>query len=282
MLKESYKRMVNGLVENGVFWNILKPLVMPIGYIYERRKLYEKKKRVLNLIPPEIYNLIDDKTVLHGPFKGMKYPQRPLKGMFCSLILGSYENEISEVIEQINNTNYSEIIDIGCAEGHYAVGFAYRNSNVKVYAYDINKDALKFCESMAKVNGVQDRIILGDFCSKQTLMSFNFTKKGLVMCDVEGYEWELFDKEVAEKLKDVDLLIEMHDFANINISGKITEIFSGTHHAKIIQSIDDIQKAKYYDYPELKGLSVKVKKSILGENRPTIMEWAFFQSKSKK
>jgi len=75
------------------------------------------------------------------------------------------------------------------------------------------------------------------------------------------------------------LLIELHDYIDITISHYIHDLFKNTHIHQLIKSLDDIQKAKTYDYKELKGLDMKTKKLILSEKRPAIMEWIILKSR---
>ena len=37
-------------------------------------------------------------------------------------LLGSYEQELQPLLQRLAAQNYSEIVDIGCAEGYYAIG----------------------------------------------------------------------------------------------------------------------------------------------------------------
>lgn len=108
-------------------------------------------------------------VVRNGPFKGMQYPD---KKAFCSTffpkIIGSYEKEISEAITYATSQPYSAIVDVGCAEGYYAVGLGMRTT-AKVFAFDTNPVALDACREMGRINGVE--INTGGFCDKATLLS---------------------------------------------------------------------------------------------------------------
>ena len=64
--------------------------------------------------------------VLQGPFAGMNYLNRSHNSEFVPKLLGSYEAELSEVLEQIIAHDYRLIVDVGFAERYYAVGLARR------------------------------------------------------------------------------------------------------------------------------------------------------------
>src|SRR5262249_676672 len=150
-------------------------------------------------------------------------------------------------------TDYHQIIDVGCAEGYYAVGLALRIPSAVIYAFDTDQGALTLCERMARLNGVESRLITRSFCSPHPLPSIPLTGRGLIICDCEGYEKELFGPETPRRLEGCDLLIEIHDFVDINISSVLRNRFEPTHDIEVVQSLDDIQKAKTYDYPEING-----------------------------
>lgn len=251
-----------------------------MGFI-KRFKKKRKKLKKQQFIENTIKTLIPDFTVQHGPFKGLKYPE--LKSVCSCLfpkLIGSYEAELHDVVNSICNKNYTEIVDIGCAEGYYAVGLAMRIPTANMYIYDTDKEAVNLCKKMAECNGINpDRFHIGDFCDTDALKAIPFTGKGLIVSDCEGYEKELFTPEMPEFLKNHDLLIETHDLFDITITTYLYEIFNRTHDIEVIQSIDDIQKAKTYNYAELSDYSLEIKRTLLAEERPSILEWFYIKSR---
>ncbi len=98
----------------------------------KKNKAYRKyKTAILNKYTREIF---PDLTVKNGPFSGIKYPVASSVGstLFPKL-LGSYEHELSDILDTICKKEYSSIIDIGCAEGTYAHLFTHNN---ECYGYD--------------------------------------------------------------------------------------------------------------------------------------------------
>lgn len=270
-MKLNLKHTLVYFINNNIVWLVLKPIAK-FGFF----ATHHRRDRQLTTIPEShsYYPIVNRKEVLNGPFKGMKYPS--LSSVGSSLfpkLLGSYERELHQVTEGFFSENYSEIVDIGCAEGYYAIGFGLKLVNAKIYAYDSDATARALCYQMAKVNSIENRIIIKDTCTARELENFKFTGKVLIICDCEGYEKYLFDKHSVKNLKNCDLLIEMHDFIDLNISGKMIELFNETHDLQIVKSIDDIEKAKTYVFEETKGLSLEEKLKLYREWRPSIMEW---------
>ena len=225
------------------------------------------------------YSLSKNLIVKSGPFTGMLYPKAESVGSsFFPKIIGSYERELSELIEKLCAKDYSEVVDIGCAEGYYAVGFAMRLQNAKVYGFDTDARAIELCEQMAYLNNVQDRVVLGDFCDQATLKTLCL-KRALIISDCEGYEKELFTDELSSHLVNHDLLIEVHDLVDPTISSHLRSVFKNTHTLDVYSSISNSEKARLYSYQELDGLPLSVKEKVLSEGRRAIMEWFYFKSK---
>lgn len=225
-------------------------------------------------------NLFKEMKVLNGPFKNMVYPSLASAGStLYPKLLGSYELEISSLIESLCNDRYTQIIDIGCAEGYYAVGLGMRNRHATVFAYDISHSARAQCNAMARKNNVHNRVHTFSKCSAETLLDFVYRGRTLILSDCEGYELNLFTKQVVEALINSDVLIESHDFINIETSSILESRFRSSHDMHVFKSVDDIDKAYEYCFEEIESLPLSVKKALLCENRPSVMKWLFFASR---
>ena len=188
----------------------------------EKMAIDRRVETIVQKISPEI-------RVLSGPFKGMQYPDLNItEASFLPKIVGSYECQLHDVIKDILSTNYADIIDVGSAEGYYAVGLAKSMPHTKVHAFDINTRDMEFCRRMAALNKVSN-ITYNQFCSPQTLIEFESKGRLLVFCDAEGYELELFTPEVIAQRKNTDYLIELHDLINPAITPTLISRFEKTH-----------------------------------------------------
>jgi len=242
-----------------------------------RRELNSRKEdAVRQRVHSEFVNRwVSDLVVLGGPFKGMRYPS---VASVCSTnppkLIGSYEKELHKWIFEMLKSDFEVVVDIGCAEGYYAVGFALNGSSSRVIAFDTDPNARSLCREMAELNGVQDScLLIQDECTKESLLSLCAGKKSLVICDIEGSEKELFDSELIQSLKSTTFLIETHDCYNIEISTMLKEMFKFTHDVSVAVSVDDIQKAKYFDFEVLEGYSLQDRRYLLEERRGFCQEW---------
>lgn len=270
-MKNSIQRLLFWIASHKFLWTVISMSFYPILKMYQYRLSLDKinRSKVNNLK----VDALDSGVILNGIFFGMKYPPMFKERTYYSKILGSYEMELHPVLSGLKGNNYQIIIDIGCADGYYAVGLALMFPKAKVYAYDIDNTVLELCKEVCRINNVENRVMLRNRIEKNDLFQFSNTIRGLLICDCEGYESLLFDANVAQHLSNFDLIIETHDYKDLEISTILKKVFAETHETSFIQSVGDIQKAKYYNFSELEGLSLDERLEILKENRPTTMEW---------
>jgi hypothetical protein len=279
-MKKLIKSIIYYAVKNDYSWAILRAtLVRTSEYVkFVRRGIDGDDNKIIS---EAIQSVCPGHAVKHGPFKGMKYPESKSVGssLFPKL-LGSYEKEIHPVIERICKRPYTEILDIGCAEGYYAVGLAIRIPTATVHAFDTNEEATRLCRSMAQSNDVDKRVITKSFCDENTLKTFPFTKRGLVFCDCEGYEKDLFTQDVIENLSKHDLLIEIHDGFDPSISSSIRQLFGKTHKLEVIDVLSDINRLRTSEYVEMENFDLKTRYFLLAEWRRNSTEWFYLESKA--
>jgi precorrin-6B methylase 2 len=274
-LKRLFKNVVHRTAKNPVAWFFYREcgrLSDSLGRIYRRAQSVRQPDRLQTQITPE--QLFPDLIVVNGPFKKLRYPsEESVSSAILPKLLGSYESELHPVLVEFSGNGYNTIVDIGCAEGYYAVGFALMFPDAEVYAFDTNSNARQLCAKMAKLNGVADHIHIGDFCNEEVLRSIPLGDRALIMSDCEGYEGSLFNWQLAEFLVNHDVIIETHDFIDIELSVKMRDAFAKTHRIRSIKSVDDIEKAHTYIDRTLEPYCRSERYRILREGRPAIMEW---------
>lgn len=192
-------------------------------------------------------------TVQSGPFKGMNYLARASGSLLSPKILGTYEQELEFAIEALADCKL--FLDVGCAEGYFAVGAAYRFPDLQVRAYDIDAQAREACAEMAALNALDDRVEIGAQCTASDIEAAD-SPDTLVMLDIEGAEVELLGALNARAVARTRFIIEIHDALRPDGHGRSTAddvraCFAETHDiAIILQGPRDTRC-----FPELLGLS---------------------------
>jgi len=217
--------------------------------------------------------------VRSGPFSGMMFwpVGRPgyRAGGEAGSLLGLYELELHDVIAEIIARGYDQVIDIGCAEGYYAVGLAVFMPKARVYAFDIEASERELCNAMALVNNVADRVTVGAECTVATLRELT-VNRCLIVSDCEGGEFELLRPDLVPGLADCDLLVELHDCFQPGLSEAVLPRFASTHQIDIIHTAKRDPNA----FPELSFLTHQERQIALDERRPSSMTWAMMRSRN--
>lgn len=284
-MKHLVRRCVEKIVKRNGLWKCLDSSLIQTGrYATWARRSYEASGRwPEHDIALKTREVFPDLTVRHGPFKGMQYVDAKSFGsaLFPKLI-GSYERELHPWIEELCETAYTEIVDIGCAEGYYAIGLGMRIPSSHVYAFDVNKDALELCRQMAEINEIGARFTQGEFCDSETLTGLHIRERGLVVADCEGYELDLFTEPVVKSMQKCDFLIEIHNCVDLNIAPSVADAFSATHDIRVLESIHDTKKAKTYDYPETADEDLRSRRRLFAEHRKDLTEWFLARPRPEK
>ncbi len=262
---------------------LLIKLIHKLGYTVNKieQPSEDEKKRITEFGKSVCSRISPDFTVLNGPFKGLKYPFIDItEAALIPKIVGSYESQLHPVVEEIVKKRYDNILDVGCAEGYYAVGFASRMPDTVVHGYDINEHDLRLCEKMALHNNLHN-LTYNKACTPETLLNLDDSKRNLIFSDCEGYELQLFTEEVIMKLKHADFLIEVHDVVNPVISNTIYDRFKHSHNIRVIDN-RDVDKSYFKG---LEKLSATEKQAAFlehrgGYNKNIHMEWFFITSKA--
>jgi hypothetical protein len=216
--------------------------------------------------------------IRHGFFDGIQIPSGGYAKGSCLItkFVGTYEAELTPVVEESVRRNPPPIVDVGCAEGYYAVGFAMRYPQAKVHAFDTSPEARMLCKQTAIANKVHDRVAIAGECSPADLLNLPLPRGSLVVSDCEGYEVDLFKEEVVKHLAASLVFNEVHDCYRPEASPTLKTRFSATHDLQVIRSgkdKSDFQSA--LSHPDF----TPAMKAILCHERDFNMDWFFFTSK---
>ena len=242
-----------------------------------RSNSYGQRVMAQQGIPAIMHSLVErhGAKVLGGPFAGMAYLTESAGSSFVPKLLGSYECELHPVLEHIVAFPYDTIVDVGSAEGYYAVGLALRMPDApEIIAYDINPKARRLCRELAQMNFVADKIRIEGLCEAATLQT-SLRGHALVLCDCEGYETELLQPTVAPCLLFADILVELHDCLIPGLTQTLVARFESSHDIALIDSVERNPS----DYPVIDFLTPERRRVALSEFRHGTQQWAFMTPK---
>ncbi len=190
--------------------------------------------------------------VMQGPLEGLDFLQRSAEGCHIAKLIGCYEQPLLPFIEQAIQAEYSTVLNIGCAEGYYAVGMAKRMPKTEVLAFDLDPSAREVCAELARKNSVSERVKVGALFATKDFDEYA-DQRALVLCDIEGAERDLLDTEAAPALQSMDLIVESHECLVPGITKTLMDRFRESHDITLVE--DDGQRQLGKTPPWFRGLS---------------------------
>jgi hypothetical protein len=160
-------------------------------------------------------------TVTGGPFAGLTYPDtEPLS--LVPKLLGVYESELHAAVEDAIRARPQVIVNVGAADGYYAVGLARRCPGASVMAYDADAGQADLCRRVAAANDVDVEV-------RGAAGRDDLGGASLIVMDCEGCE-----RALLEPPPEATVIVELHDFLDPGVGGAIAERFAPTHDVTLI------------------------------------------------
>lgn len=221
--------------------------------------------------------------VQSGPFKGMRYLDETVWGSITPKWLGSYEAELHPIIARIVEHSYDTIIDVGCAEGYYAVGLAVVIPAAKVYAFDTDFISRAQVRRLATLNCVRDRLQIRAACNHSDLDTLS-RGETLVVCDTEGFETQLLDPEIASSLRHDDILVEVHETSDssLEVERLLQSRFAESHHIQRAVASNRNSWIEQNGQRFSPTISQEDLREATEENRTSGRVWLWLQANAKK
>jgi SAM-dependent methyltransferase len=206
----------------------------------------------------------------------MRYVAESRGSSLLPKLIGSYEAELYGDVESIlRSGGFDRILDVGCAEGYYAVGLAMRAPDARVIAYDLDPTARQYCSKLAVLNGVEERVDVRGKCTLEEMREV-VSDRTLVVMDCEGAEVELLRPDAVPGLLGSSILVELHDFIVPGAGDTVRARFRESHNI----TTRTVSDRDANGFPQLAPLPRKVAEYAIDEGRPVRQEWLVMTPKS--
>lgn len=222
-------------------------------------------------------------TVTYGPFVGLLLSDTSWWGAADrgSMLLGIYEQEVLESIVALSPER-NIFVDLGAADGYYAVGAVYSGLFERALAFEISEEGRSAIAQNARRNSVSDRIeILGiaDSLSLSKIHQDDLLDLGqvLMLVDIEGAEFELLTSEMLEAFRQAAIVVEIHNFIEDD----------DQRVAQLVKNAEKNFKTRWVHtgprnpsaFPELANWSDDDRWILCSESRPKLMSWLILEPK---
>lgn len=215
-------------------------------------------------------------TVVTGPFVGMKFiPNSWWSGADRgSMILGLYEQEVLEALQR-EFLDKKTFVDIGAADGYYAIGALINGWAERSYCFEISELGQEVIREQSELNLVSDKVfVFGEATNNVLEVLLDSTGESpsdwVVLIDIEGGEFDLLSDELLEKLVGATLIVEVHDFGQN--AGRLPELLTLMEKHFIVRQIytgkRDLSQFEFqHDWPD------DDRWLLCSEGRPKLMTW---------
>ena len=173
----------------------------------------QKKRETLSAEFVQNYGL----EIRHGYLTGTSLWEGDSRGDTDkpSMILGFYEKEVLDIIIE-NKAAYSCFVNIGSADGYYSVGLLKNNFFDYAICFEIAEHLREVTLDIAQKNAVSKNLILHgkatDDFAEVVIKDGLVLSDCLILCDIEGGEFDIFTSQNLRKLRHSFIIIEVHDF----------------------------------------------------------------------
>lgn len=202
-------------------------------------------------------------AVQAGPFAGMQFPDWGITGIdaYGPRVIGCYEEELHAAVEAAIAKAPPVVVNVGSAEGYYAIGFARRLPEATVHAFDTDAGRIAKLREIAALNGVVV-VARAEPATHETLAD-DLEPGSLLFVDCDGPEDELLVPSAVPVLGSCHLIVETHDLLKPGITERLLEAFTPSHH---IERIDT--RPRYVgDYPQLGDIPLVTRQLAISEFR---------------
>lgn len=233
--------------------------------------------RSTRLLAADFVEDASEGVVQAGPFCGMKLSRNSLWGVdgdYVAKITGFYEQEIHRWLEDIDKLVPEVVVNFGCADGYYAVGFALKWPEAEVVGVDISLPALAEARNLASLNEVNCQIRwTNEFFDEEKFAG----QRVLWLVDVEGAELALLSPRKWPSFNSAIVIVELHDFDGLGVTKERANAAWGeSHHVTFSSSSSRNPNSSSL----LKNLPDDEKWLAMSEGRPSEMTWALLRPKN--
>ena len=272
------KKVFKKISQDGLRYAVVR-LVMAILFLREKDAIHDARQKVLIKLA-----LLHNYKVAYGPFKGMKLNSNVWWGKLdlTNKMLGAYEDHVLHKILDFIQVTDGPFVDIGAADGYFAVGMAFGGHCDEVVAYEISASGRECLVANINANGCEDIVIAkneADYKSLENLI--NAHESAVILVDIEGAEYDLLNNDVLELLKNCFIICELHPFCVDHGTEREQELIQN---AERVFDVSFIQRDYYAPnrFSELDAFSDEERLLAFSEGRPTNMKWLILEPKSSK
>ena len=222
----------------------------------------------------EAFDLCEGK-IKYGPFKGLLLNRNTWWGELDlgSQCFGLYEREILNIIEKITPDTYQTFIDIGAADGYYAIGILKSGKIKRAICYEQSPDGRFALKKNWEKNLKPGQLDIFGEANIETLRQLSAAdlQNVLILIDVEGAEFDILNRETLHRFQDCEMIVEIHNWT-VGFVEKYTRLLKEASEYFTIEIIGRVERPTM-DISELRDFTDDNRLLLTSERRPCLMRF---------
>ncbi|HEX5755084.1 MAG TPA: hypothetical protein VFY12_01860 [Arenimonas sp.] len=223
-------------------------------------------------------------VVQRGPFVGLALDghSNVSKGPLAAKLFGLYEWAVIERIRALGP--FQDVLNLGAADGYFSLGLLKANLASRSICYEMTKQGREAIQRNAERNGVADSVVIKGVADEgiiNDLPAIGFDPaNALVLCDIEGGEFDVLTERLLEFLAPATLIVELHDRIHSGEPNRRAEILGRLPpdvDYEVIRSVPP----PWSGIEDIEALSDNDRALVTSEGRRAIGEWLIVTPKAK-
>lgn len=242
------------------------------------RKIYKEKSKITKYRREQLSEIFDERfdgTVAYGPFTGLQLSRTSSWSPTdrASMLFGLYEQELLLELATLP-AGCDTFIDLGAADGYYAVGAVKSGLFARTYAFEITPAGQAKVRENAERNGVSDRVHIFGEARKDfaRLIPPEHLKASVLFVDIEGAEFDIFDRQVLSDFRNTVIFFEIHDFLVADSEARVRKLREDASEFFDIREFTTAAR-DLSRYPELRELNDTDRWLVCSEGRKHLQTW---------
>lgn len=215
-------------------------------------------------------------VVQRGAYQGLRLDggSNVSRGPLGLKILGLYEPPVVAVIEAA--APFRDLVNFGAADGYMSLGPLKAGFCQRSICFELTEQGRRAVGENAALNGLSDKVVVrgkADETVMDQLREIGVDPSRMVLlCDIEGAEFDVLSREVLADLRGATIIVELHDRIMTNGAtlrdALIKRIPKGARH-RILRA----DGMNYAGIEDLDTLNDNDRALVMSEGRKAIGEW---------
>lgn len=158
-----------------------------------------------------------DSVVQHGILKGYEIgTSHWAEAAVGAYLLGTYEVQVCALLDRLASPDRT-LVDIGAADGLYGIGLVAVGAFGRSICFEADDTSRENLGALTAKLGLEGKVEVRGKADQESIGALLSQGEGLrdgtvVLCDIEGAEFDLFTPDLLEALAECHVIIETHDF----------------------------------------------------------------------